>query len=507
MAVSNQEVAAYLAANPTLSDAQIVSAMAEYGVSPAQMAAVTGLNEGEVVSRVASTLPPGQNANLGGTWVQPVYDSVGQGETFEQGPLKEVMVYKENQTTGDAYNRYSPSGELVGTNKFQEVGGIGDMLSETFTTLSPVIIAALTGGGAAGLLGSTINSGLGLGLGTAGTSALGGAALGGLTSAATGGNALQGALLGGLGGYASGSGMFGGSGVEGMSTAEKLAVADLLGGADVAGGLTAAEAAAAGLGGGFTGLTSVLSSLGFTTDQIAAIEGLGGADVAGGLTSDAANTAGLGGGFNLSGLTADQIAVIDALGGADVAGGLTADAANTAGLGGGFTGVTTGLGGLTTDQLDVINGLGGSDVAGGLTTTDATTAGLGGGFTDVTTGGTTGVTTDVTTGSTTGGTTGVTTDVSTGGLTGLTGLTTDQIITLVKSGVSLTGLLGAGKVIAGSSGGGGGTTTFKAPTQGVPLNNPDYYNQLQQYYNAYMPQSPRDVVTPLQQWYNSSYGA
>jgi hypothetical protein len=78
----------------------------------------------------------------------------------------------------------------------------------------------------------------------------------------------------------------------------------------------------------------------------------------------------------------------------------------------------------------------------------------------------------------------------------------------VKSGVSLTGLLGAGKVITGGSGGGsGGTTTFKSPTQGIPQNNPAYYNQLQQYYNGYLPQSPRDVVTPLQQWYNSSYGA
>lgn len=44
MAVSNQEIAAYLAANPTLSDAQIVSAMAEYGVSPAQMASATGIS-------------------------------------------------------------------------------------------------------------------------------------------------------------------------------------------------------------------------------------------------------------------------------------------------------------------------------------------------------------------------------------------------------------------------------------------------------------------------------
>lgn len=506
MAVSNQEVAAYLAANPGLTDAQIVKEAAKAGVTPEQLSQVTGIPEGQVVSRIAATLPPGQNVNLGGTWVQPVYDSTGQGETFEQGPLKEVMVYKENQKTGDAYKQYNPSGELAGTNKFQDVGNIGDMLSSLGSDLSPVIIAALTGGGAAGLLGGALNSGLGLGLGTAGTSALGGAALGGLTSAATGGNVLKGAALGGLGGYASGSGMFGGDTGAGngawLGDTETLNAVDALNG--VGNGAWLGDFDTLNAVDTLNGLNGVL-----TADQLAVINSLGGADVAGGLTSDLANTLGLGGGFNLSGLTADQLAIIDALGGADVAGGLTTDAANTAGLGGGFANGTTGLNGLTTDQLNVINSLGGADVVGGLTTTDANTAGLGGGFTDVTTGGNTGVTTDVTTNDTTGGDTKVNTDVKTGNVTtgGLTGLTTDQIINLVKSGVSLTGLLGAGKVITGGSGGGGTTTTFTAPTQGIPKNSPEYYRQLQQYYSGYMPQSPRDVVTPLQQWYNSSYGA
>lgn len=197
MAVTNEQVAAYLASNPLLTDAQIVSAMAEYGVSPAQMAAATGLSEGAIVSRVAETLPPGQNVNLGGTWVQPVYDSRGQGETFEQGPLKEVLVYKENQTTGDTYKQYSPTGELAGTNKFQEVGGLGQMLKETGQELGPIALAALTAGGAGGLLGSS--------LGLSGTAAnvAGGALLGGGGAALTGGDVLKGALLGGGGAYIS----------------------------------------------------------------------------------------------------------------------------------------------------------------------------------------------------------------------------------------------------------------------------------------------------------------
>lgn len=84
-----------------------------------------------------------------------------------------------------------------------------------------------------------------------------------------------------------------------------------------------------------------------------------------------------------------------------------------------------------------------------------------------------------------------------------TGLSTSQIANLIKAGVGLVGAGGA----ASLAGGGGSNASFQAPTQQVPTNSPEYYNQLQQYYNAYLPQTPRDVVTPLQQWYNSSYGA
>jgi hypothetical protein len=83
-----------------------------------------------------------------------------------------------------------------------------------------------------------------------------------------------------------------------------------------------------------------------------------------------------------------------------------------------------------------------------------------------------------------------------------TGLTNTQIGNLIRAGV---GLLGTGAAVGAI--GGGTNTPLQAPTQGVPTNTPEYFNQLQQYYNAYLPQTPRDVVTPLQQWYNSSYGA
>ena len=50
-------------------------------------------------------------------------------------------------------------------------------------------------------------------------------------------------------------------------------------------------------------------------------------------------------------------------------------------------------------------------------------------------------------------------------------------------------------------------TTGGLPTQQAPTNSPEYYQAIQQYYNTYMPEVPRDVATPLQQWYDSKYGA
>jgi hypothetical protein len=58
MAVSNQQVAAWLASNPGVSDAQIAAAMTQFGVTPAQISAVTGVPESQVAARVDAVLPP-----------------------------------------------------------------------------------------------------------------------------------------------------------------------------------------------------------------------------------------------------------------------------------------------------------------------------------------------------------------------------------------------------------------------------------------------------------------
>lgn len=43
------------------------------------------------------------------------------------------------------------------------------------------------------------------------------------------------------------------------------------------------------------------------------------------------------------------------------------------------------------------------------------------------------------------------------------------------------------------------------PLNNMPTNDPAYYQQIQNYYTGYMPNMPRDVATPLQQWYSQGY--
>jgi hypothetical protein len=78
-------------------------------------------------------------------------------------------------------------------------------------------------------------------------------------------------------------------------------------------------------------------------------------------------------------------------------------------------------------------------------------------------------------------------------------------LTLTDILKALTGLSSAG-LLGGGGGGGGGGQMFTAPTTPVPVGNADYYKAIQQYYNTYMPAAPRDVATPLQQWYEGKFG-
>ena len=122
MAVSNQQILDFLTANPGLSDAQIVAAMEQNGVSPAQMATAVGLDEGAVASRAAATVPYGQTVTLGDTIVQPVYQVTGSGDSEQIGGLENVITYKATDNrAGGSYTQYTPTGEFEKTGTQQEV--------------------------------------------------------------------------------------------------------------------------------------------------------------------------------------------------------------------------------------------------------------------------------------------------------------------------------------------------------------------------------------------------
>jgi hypothetical protein len=235
-----------------MSDAQIVSAMEQYGVSPAQMATAVGLDEGVVASRVAATVPPGNSVTLGDTVIVPQYQYSQSGEDNQVGPLETFYTSKTNgdpnykAPVGTPVQIYSPTGEFINTVETKKdlsfFGGIADALKD------PVVQAALLGvAGGAGVF-DTLFSGTPTALATEGLSlselGIGGSELGAATNVADVVAGTQGGLLTG--------------GAE-AATAFELANAGIAGGAAtftpaqlalIEAGASAAEVAAAGTGGG-----------------------------------------------------------------------------------------------------------------------------------------------------------------------------------------------------------------------------------------------------------------
>jgi uncharacterized protein YneF (UPF0154 family) len=58
MAVTNEQIVSFLQSNPGITDAQIAAAMQQYGVSPEQMSAVTGVPLEQVQSRIQAATAP-----------------------------------------------------------------------------------------------------------------------------------------------------------------------------------------------------------------------------------------------------------------------------------------------------------------------------------------------------------------------------------------------------------------------------------------------------------------
>ena len=336
MAVTSEQILDFLTANPGLTDAQIVSAMEQYGVSPAQMAQAVGLPEGEVASRVAATIPQGQTITLGDTIVQPQYQVIGSGEDQQIGGLENVYTYKVGENkVGGGYNQYSGTGELQRTGTQQKVdSGLGE-----FALGAGLLFGGLGGGfeslfggggaaaGAAGTVGTTgltmaelaqLDLALGGAGGTAGATSLANAlstgALTGTLTNLTGGSG-TGALTGALGGAAAGSTLMGGAGglTAGGSLSGLTAGSTLSGLTTGAGALTGANTLLGGatLGSTLGGLTTGVagSTLGSTVGSTL------GSTIGSTLGSTLTNTAATG----LGGLTAAQL-------GALLSGGLTTGA-------------------------------------------------------------------------------------------------------------------------------------------------------------------------------------
>ena len=147
----------YLTSNPGASDASIAKAMETLGVSPSDMSKIVGVPESQIAARVAATVSPGMSVTLGDTVVAPQYRTTGSGMDEQIGALE---TFTTSKTTGDPnykapvgtpVNIYSPTGELVNTVKTKKdlsfVGGFVDMLKD------PVVLAAVGGAAAGGLLG------------------------------------------------------------------------------------------------------------------------------------------------------------------------------------------------------------------------------------------------------------------------------------------------------------------------------------------------------------------
>jgi len=166
MAVTNQQIIDYLLANPNLSDAQIVSTMEQFKISPAQLASAVNLPEGQISARVAATIPPGNSVTLGDTVIVPQYQTTGSGMDQQVGALESFATSKSNgdvnfkAPVGTPVQIYSADGEFVNTVKTKKdqsfFGGIKEALKD------PVVQAALLGvAGGAGAFDGLLSGGAG----------------------------------------------------------------------------------------------------------------------------------------------------------------------------------------------------------------------------------------------------------------------------------------------------------------------------------------------------------
>ncbi|CAK0752748.1 hypothetical protein CCP3SC1AL1_190025 [Gammaproteobacteria bacterium] len=197
--VSNAQIVDFLTANPNLSDADIAAAMAQYGISPTQMAAATGIPTNQILSRldaVGMFAPTNQASRV----VPTARGNVIEGDNIEEqiaGVPQVVYETKVDPNNPANWQTVNPkTGEVINSGTFAGGGDRG-----LLAAAAPVVgLAASTVGlpGLTGLLGGLT--------GTTGSTLAGltGATIGGGTTALAGGTGqdiLKGALLGGAASY------------------------------------------------------------------------------------------------------------------------------------------------------------------------------------------------------------------------------------------------------------------------------------------------------------------
>ena len=86
MAVTSQQIIDFLLANPGMTDAQIASAMDQYGVSPAQMAQAVGLPTAEIQQRYEAAIAPAPPPPPPPPTFTPVASAVAPPQVVEPTP-------------------------------------------------------------------------------------------------------------------------------------------------------------------------------------------------------------------------------------------------------------------------------------------------------------------------------------------------------------------------------------------------------------------------------------
>ena len=326
---TTQEIQNWLAANPGASDATIAAAMSQYGVTPAQMAAATGLDPASVQARyTAATAPTTTSAYAPSDYhlanvlesnepqaFKDLYSALQSGQARVGAIQNDTSYYDFAPSSETTYTVFDASGKPIpgvsvdpssGRITLPSAGGFlylntpigqGGTLapitdyqsqvgyqggSNSFTDfvreIAPFALTAATAGGGGAWLGNLLAPGAA----AATQAALGGAAFGGGISALTGQNVLKGALLGGLGGYASSTlGQALNAGVTDVNALQAAADADMAAGMLPEFGTNAAyDSAMANLMAGSPGAVSQLQNI--VNSQVGGLYGPDNIDVGGG---------------------------------------------------------------------------------------------------------------------------------------------------------------------------------------------------------------------------------